>query len=148
MSLDVYLEYLGVPPDGQEKIIPIRKDGEIRRLTRSEWDERYPGVEPVTYDNSLPAVYHANITHNLGKMAAAAGIYEHLWRPDELGIRQAGELIEPLRAGLSLLESDPEQFKEYNPPNGWGDYDGLVRFVRRYLAACIQYQDATVYASR
>ena len=30
-------------------------------------------------------VFSANITHNLGAMAKEAGIYMHLWRPDELG---------------------------------------------------------------
>jgi hypothetical protein len=37
-------------------------------------------------------VYDANITHNLGAMAKAAGIYMHLWRPDEIGIKTASEL--------------------------------------------------------
>jgi hypothetical protein len=29
-------------------------------------------------------VYNANITHNLGKMAEKAGLYETLWRPYRL----------------------------------------------------------------
>ena len=33
--------------------------------------------------------YSANITHNLGKMAEEAGIYKHLWRPEEIGITKA-----------------------------------------------------------
>jgi len=35
------------------------------------------------------SVYDANITHNLGAMAEAAGIYKHLWRPEEIGITKA-----------------------------------------------------------
>ena len=147
MSLDVYLEY-GRSRAELEGVIPIREDGQIKTITRAEWDELYPGIEPISYDDHSPAVFEANITHNLGRMADAAGIYRHLWRPEELGIDRAGKLIEPLRTGLAMLESDPARFQKLNPPNGWGNYDGLVRFVRRYLAACIQYQDATIYVSR
>lgn len=87
-------------------------------------------------------VYRANITHNLIEMAREAGIYEHLWRPEEIGITTAGQLIEPLRAAVKLLRSDPGRFRPFSPENGWGDYDGLIRFVAGYLYAC----EATPYA--
>ena len=93
-------------------------------------------------------VFNYNITHNLAPMAEQAGIYKYLWRPDELGITTAAQLIEPLRAGLTLLQGDRERFSEFNPDNGWGDYDGLVRFVRNYLAACEQNPDALIEVSR
>jgi len=89
-------------------------------------------------------VYDANITHNLGKMAAEAGIYKHLWRPEEIGIEQAGQLIEPLTAGLALLKSDPARFEAFNSPNGWGMYEHFVPFVEEYLEACRANPDATV----
>lgn len=94
------------------------------------------------------SIYDGNITHNLGPMAREAGIYTHLWRPDEIGITKAGELIQPLAHGLVLLTDEPERFKAHNPPNGWGSYEGLVRFVGAYLAACIEAPDADVEVSR
>lgn len=48
-------------------------------------------------------VYDANITHNLNTMAEEAGIYKHLWRPEELGITKAKDLIEPLAEGLAKM---------------------------------------------
>lgn len=93
-------------------------------------------------------VYWANITHNLNKMADAAGIYKHLWRPDEIGITKAAQLIEPLREGLALLKSDPEKFEQYNSSNGWGLYEHFVPFVEKYLAACEEHPDADVKVSR
>ena len=93
-------------------------------------------------------VYDANITHNLGKMANAAGIYKHLWRPEELGITKAAELIEPLREGLARLKADPEEYEQYNASNGWGKYEHFVEFVEEYLAACDANPDATVEVSR
>jgi len=93
-------------------------------------------------------VFGANITHNLGDMAEAAVIYQHLWRPEELGITHAEQLIAPLTDGLALLESDPKRFKKFNPSNGWGSYEWLVNFVRAYLDACIANPDAEIYVSR
>jgi len=93
-------------------------------------------------------VYSSNITHNLGKMAEAAELYQHLWRPEELGVKTAGELIQPLTDGLARLKAGPDQFKKLNPENGWGDYDGLVEFVEGYLSACIEMPDAHVEACR
>jgi hypothetical protein len=93
-------------------------------------------------------IYSANITHNLNKMAEKAGIYHHLWRPDEIGIEKAGQLIEPLTKGLDLLKKHPEQFREFNPKNGWGTYEGLVKFVKAYLDACKENPEATIEVSR
>lgn len=93
-------------------------------------------------------LYSANITHNLGNMAEAAGIYMHLWRPDEIGVKSAGELVAPLRAGLAKLEADPELFRAYNSPNGWGMYEHFVPFVRNYLEACENSPTAIVEVSR
>lgn len=94
------------------------------------------------------SVYDANITHNLGAMADAAGIYKCLWRPEEIGIAKASELIKPLREGLAKLEADPEKFKTHNSPNGWGMYEHFVPFVRNYLAACEENPDAEIEVSR
>ena len=100
---------------------------------------------PVT---GMQEVYADNITHNLGEMAKAAGIYEHLWRPDGLNITVASELIAPLEVGLAALKYYPERFKELNPPNGWGSYEGLVAFVEEYLNACKANPEAKVSVSR
>ncbi len=93
-------------------------------------------------------VYDANITHNLGQMAKEAGIYKHLWRPDEIWIDTAKQLIEPLTVGLALLKSDEQRFIQFNAKNGWGLYEHFVPFVEKYLTACIENPDARVRVSR
>lgn len=93
-------------------------------------------------------VYWANITHNLRDMATEAGMYHHLWRPDEMGFTKAAEITPGLRAGLALLLAEPKKYRAFDSPNGWGTYDTFVRFVQEYLAACEEHPDATVSVSR
>ena len=81
-------------------------------------------------------------------MATEAEIYEHLWRPEEINISKAEQLIEPLTKGLFKLKADPDHFQTFNAPNGWGMYENFVPFVEEYLEACIKYPNATVTASR
>ncbi|MFH0105557.1 hypothetical protein [Pseudomonas aeruginosa] len=94
------------------------------------------------------SVFDLKVTHNVNTMAGAAGIYQHLWRPDEIGLTKAHELIEPLSAGLKTLTDSPSKFDEYRPSNGWGSYAGLVEFVARYIEACRKYPDADIRVSR
>ena len=93
-------------------------------------------------------VFERNITHNLARMADAAGLYIPLWRPELLQATKASELIGPIESGLAVLKGDKWRFKEYEPENGWGSYDGLVRFAESYLAACREYPDAQIRVSR
>ena len=94
------------------------------------------------------SVYSANITHNLGKMAEKAGIYKALWRPEEIGIKKAKDLIPILEAGLEKLKRKPAYFKKLNPKNGWGSYEDLIEFVENYLAACRENPTAKIEVSR
>lgn len=145
MSLDVYLTLPGAKSETGSGIF-IRENGSTKEISRKEWDKKFPGREPVAAQvgDDGDEVYTANITHNLGKMASEVGIYQHLWRPDEINISKAAELIGPLRDGLALLKNDPERFKQFNPSNGWGDYEGLVRFTENYLRACEKHPTADV----
>lgn len=93
-------------------------------------------------------LYTANITHNLNDMAEALGVYEHLWRPDEIGITHAAQLFTPLTEAHTELSENPEKYKKYNPSNGWGDLYDLRGFIRRYAIACHKYPCANVKVDR
>lgn len=153
MSLDVHLTLPFDRDSGEEPQaggrIYIRRDGKTEEVSREEWNELYPGREPVVaiVEERSGVTYWRNVTHNLGRMAREAGCYEACWRPDEHGMTHARDLIRPLRDALAALQSDPEHFKQFNPENGWGDYDGFVDFVADYLGACERWPAAEVYAS-
>jgi hypothetical protein len=93
-------------------------------------------------------VFESNVTHNLNRMAQEAGIYQHLWRPDEIGISRARQLIEPLAAGVELMRAEPDRFRAFNPANGWGSYDAFVPWVEAYLQACRDNPDAEILVRR
>ena len=100
------------------------------------------------------SVYDNNITHNLGKMALAVKLtngmtlYDVLWRPDEHELELAEDIAELLDEGWNILLSEPDRFKQLNPENGWGNYDGLCKFVYEYRTACWNEPDATIEVCR
>ena len=103
------------------------------------------------------SVYSGNITHNLGKMAAAVEIpymagtvtlYNILWRPEELQFSKAREIADLLDEGWNILLSDPEHYRKFNPENGWGSYEGLCDFVYKYRNACWDNPEAELSVSR
>jgi len=93
-------------------------------------------------------VFDANITHNLSKMAGEAGIYDCLWRAPERGYKRAWQLIEPLQRALELMKENPERFKKFDAPNGWGTYIDFVPWLERLLAACMVHPEAMIEISR
>jgi len=157
MSLDVYL--YETPPIPRSACINCVADDD----------------DHVHLSNRL---FEANVTHNLGAMAQAAGIYEALWRPAELidpavtaaihaAIERhdyhgpdgafaleaslevyARDIIPYLQKGLARMKDNPALFEAHNPPNGWGAYVRFVPWVEKYLAACLEYPDAIVEVSR
>lgn len=148
MSLDITLYSEAKLERAPTTGVFVRDNGQRRELSEAEVLERWPNWEPQLVEAEPSAeVFSYNITHNLGKMAGEAGIYQHLWRPEELAITKAKQLIDPLTAGLERLRSDPDRFKKLNPDNGWGTYDGLLRFVDHYLDACREFPDATISAN-
>lgn len=151
MSLDVGLIVKDAVVVRKSSGIFVRENGETKEISLQEWNEKHPEKEPVKLESQeyeTNEVYSANITHNLNTMADQAGIYKHLWRPDEINITKAKELIDPLREGLHKLKLEPEKYKKFNPENGWGTYEILVNFVENYLNACYQYPEADIEISR
>jgi hypothetical protein len=92
-------------------------------------------------------VYNSNITHNLNKMAAEAGIYRLLWYPEEEDITYAEQLIEPLEKAIEDMESRPEHYKTFDSPNGWGLYVNFLPWLKRLLDACVKHPDSTIRVS-
>lgn len=107
-----------------------------------------PACDCCGREEERTVVFDANITHNLNTMAEHAGIYKHLWRPEEIGITKAKELIEPVRKGLEDMKARPDYYKQFDSPNGWGLYRHFVPWIEKYLQACVDYPEAEIEVSR
>lgn len=105
----------------------------------------YLNYPTATY-NTEP-LYEANITHNLGEMADKAGMYYALWHPDQIGMKRAKEIIPIIESGLEKLKEQPEYFKQFNSPNGWGMYEHFIPFVEKYLEALKEYPESVIETS-
>lgn len=105
-------------------------------------------LETQMDDNRTKLLFSANYTHNCNTMAHVAGLYYPVWRPDEIDINFAHQLIPYLRKGIAEMERDPKKFVALNPSNGWGSYDTFLPWLKNYLQACEKYPKAFVLADR
>jgi hypothetical protein len=105
-------------------------------------------LDVMLVDENDCEVFWANITHNLNTMADGAGLYKPLWRPEEVYVQHARDLIEYLERGIQKLVQNPSHYSTFNAPNGWGTYDVFLPWCCRYLEACRKYPNSRVTISR
>jgi len=121
-----------------------------------------------TLEERQEDLYSANITHNLGKMAGEAGLYEALWRPhrlkegyniaegdhdaeyefEEENLVRAYEIIPIIEKGLEDMLARPKHYETFNSPNGWGMYKHFIPFIEQYLEALKEYPESFVDCDR
>lgn len=100
------------------------------------------GHEHVSVQSEI--VFNSNMTHNVGNMLDAAGLYQILWHGDGL---VAGEQIGVLRRGLSAMLTDPERFKKMSASNGWGTYEQVVPWLTKVIVAFAANPTAIIHCS-
>jgi len=121
-----------------------------------------------TLEERQEDLYSTNITHNLGKMAGEAGLYEALWRPhrlkegyniaegdhdaeyefEEENLVRAYEIIPIIEKGLEDMLARPKHYETFNSPNGWGMYKHFIPFIEQYLEALKEYPESFVDCDR
>lgn len=90
-------------------------------------------------------VWSANITHNVARMARAAGLYDVMWDSNDKKSRD----IKPLLIlGIKELKDNPEKYKAMNPSNGWGSYEHLLFCAENFLSQIKKYPASEISSSR
>ena len=143
MSLDITI----VSPEPIKKKstgIYARIDGQTRELTKEEAIAHFPDVDPdsiIEKEIETNEFWHGNITHNLREMASKClaedgetTLCELLWRDNPI---DETKYVAQLYECLTVLREDSNFFKKFNPPNGWGTYEQLVKFVSSFIHAFI-----------
>jgi hypothetical protein len=78
--------------------------------------------------------FDGNLTYNLGTMMRRAGIHPEVM--DGLTANVAQPVV---GNAIAVLEANPEYFEQFNAPNGWGNFGGLVEWLTglyHYLEQC------------
>jgi len=86
-------------------------------------------------------VIDANITHNVNKMWIKAGIYDELYKSEG---KKVSEVIGKLEVGLTKMIIDSKGYTELNPENGWGSYDGAVKWLTNLIMELKKYPDGII----
>lgn len=58
--------------------------------------------------------------------------------------KKAIEILPPLQKAIEWMRREPEDFKELEPRNGWGDLAGAIKFLEGIRDACAKYPDSTL----
>lgn len=98
------------------------------------------------FDNSF------NITHNLWRMAKAVRVqgttlYDCLWLAEDNNYT-SNDLFDGLLYAYQKLMRNRRYYMRYNPVNGWGDVDGLTKFVGKVLLYCLAHPGEKIYCDR
>jgi len=59
----------------------------------------------------------------------------------------AGDSLPVLQRAVAAMEANPGKYEAMNPPNGWGDYEGALDYLRRLRDACAAHPKATIWIS-
>lgn len=97
------------------------------------------GSEPVDYCAADIGNYTANVS---GMWTDALG-----YRLADLKGRTAGDCTDDLRRAVADMQNRPDHYRAMNPPNGWGDYEGALAYLRQLHDACCAHPKATVHIS-
>lgn len=141
MSLDYYL-ISKMPVEPKHTGIYIRENGETKELSKEEAEKKFnkPVEEYTSTDSNL---LHVNITHNLAKMANQCevdgiSLYMLLWHPDEVLINGEPSIsyCQNILILYIELKAHREKYEKFNPSNGWGSYDCLLKNLKK-IAMCL-----------
>lgn len=149
MSLDISLN------DHSKQVgtgVMVQENGQTIELTRQQLFEKFK-IRIGAVESSTRRVFEYNLTHNLCEMAKQVSIgdhtlYQYLWRPDEIGVVLAKQMIDPLTLAVDVLRRDRSKLEGFNPPNGWGNFEHLLEGVELYLSASINNPETVIEASR
>lgn len=85
------------------------------------------------------SVWDGNITYNLGPMMRAAGVELR-----DLHNLPAPAVANILSTAIGKMNAHPNQYREFDSPNGWGVYEDCLSFLTGLRDACQAHPRTTV----
>lgn len=87
--------------------------------------------------------YDRNYTSNMWPMLRKA---KFDW--DAIQDKPVVEALPEISRLITELQSDPNGYRELNPPNGWGEYSSFLAMLCELEQACKEHPDAIFHISR
>lgn len=91
------------------------------------------GAEPATVGEA------GNYTYNVSQM-----YYDVLGGDGLRGLHEmvCAEALPLINEACAKMVADPEKYRAMNPPNGWGDYEGALRYLQGIGEMCAEHPKA------
>ena len=61
--------------------------------------------------------------------------------------KAAKDCVKLLAQGVKNMLDDPDKYLAMEPENGWGHYEGALRYLSKLMNACIENPNATIEVS-
>jgi hypothetical protein len=94
-----------------------------------------------TGNGKIDVVDCGNYTYNCAPMLTKAANISLL----DLRGAQCKEVVPILSAAIDTMTIDPKVYKALEPENGWGDYEGWLRYLRTVRDACQDHPLCTLH---
>ena len=82
--------------------------------------------------------YDGNITYNVYKMLEVAFGENHLKKWNDLS---CDKFIKDLEEGYIDIKENPEKYRKYDSPNGWGTYETTLYSIEKLYEAIKKYAE-------
>ena len=146
MSLDVYVKY--------------------KKARKERYYENHSACGsnmPIDDYEAEVTEWHANITHNMNKMAMCIPVkfevngkkydgtlYSYVWRPEEQypSVANTDIVGKALEVGICYMVTHRDELLQYNPSNGWGSYDAFLMWLVNYMRVCKENPDCLIEVDR
>lgn len=93
-----------------------------------------------------------NYTSNIGGMYQKAFSGDLQSQKEAHGIRcihdmKASDAAPYIQLAIVEMEDDPDDYKSMNPANGWGNYEGALKYLKDILQACEDHPECIIDVS-
>ena len=81
-------------------------------------------------------------TYNLSKLIAMSTGWKISQREFNGTTEEIGKMLE---TGIQNLQNEPEKFRQYEAPNGWGTIEDALIFFNKLLVDCKEFPYGRIY---
>jgi hypothetical protein len=81
-----------------------------------------------TCGNGHDQIFDRNYTYNIAGIAKEAGFSVR-----DFDDKSGAEIVAILEPAIERMQKDPEHFRQFEPSNGWGDFDTFLELLESLL---------------